>query len=352
VTLIQRILTAHGLPATRARACAGALSVGLGVACAAGAFSDERRIDALVDAERSLSAAARERGAPSACLDASTGDAVTFAPGPAKAARVWRERLSDDAGRDWFPTLVELSGWEDLGFSIGAWRSVPSSADAGHYLRVWRKDKSGEWKIALDAAGPHSPSDHGASEVTIEGAYHAAPDTNEWRKGPPAGGNIGSGGLWVGGGAMSWGLGFGIGNDYVAYHSRIEYENERNAHERHQLMTAERTLGWAVRKDGWSRGYEGVASSDLRFLRDGATPTVGPEAAARASASRPRNVDWVHRGSAVAKSWDLGYSYGLAIERRKGSSRPDTSAFVHLWRKDEEHRWRLMADWESAFRKR
>ena len=75
----------------------------------------------------------------------------------------------------------------------------------------------------------------------------------------------------------------------------------------------------------------------------------------RASASdavepRTRDVSWEYRGNAVAKSWDMGYAYGLALTR--GKSRTDTSAFVHLWRKDDAGKWKMVADWEGAYPKR
>jgi hypothetical protein len=345
--------TLHGSSSQRSpdrvRAIAAIAVLGVGLVCAAAALSEPPAISRLIDAERKLAAAARARGTAAAYLEHLDGKAVTFDPRPTSATRAWRERGEEDGGVEWSPELVEVSGWEDLGFSIGRWADRSGS---GHFIRVWRRERGDDWKIVLDGAVSHPPpADSRASEITIEGAYHAPPDTNDWLRGPPIGSSM-AGGVSIGGGGLSWGVGFGIGSGYVAYHSRIEYENERTAFERHQMMTAERTLGWTARQHGWERAYAEVSASDLRHLREDAAPTLGPESAALARQSRPRKVDWVYRESALASSWDLGYAYGLAIEHRKGSHRPDTSAFVHLWRKDEDHRWRLMADWERDFRKR
>ncbi len=49
--------------------------------------------------------------------------------------------------------FVSESG--DLGYTIGRWRTVTagdpdSIVGSGNYLTVWRKDESGDWKVAAD----------------------------------------------------------------------------------------------------------------------------------------------------------------------------------------------------------
>ena len=58
-------------------------------------------------------------------------------------------------------------------------------------------------------------------------------------------------------------------------------------------------------------------------------------------------------GRGVAASLDLGYSYGIA--RRwadaKGA-KPDTSNYLHVWRREPAGDWRLIVDVENPFPKR
>src|SRR6185503_7889026 len=109
-------------------------------------------------------------------------------------------------------------------------------------------------------------------------------------------------------------------------------------------------LSFEAKKHGWDAAYRAVAANDLRFAREGAAPELGVEAAIEASAAIPRDREYVSRGNGIAPSWDLGYAYGIAVARKKGAP-PDTAAFVHLWRKDDAGKWRLMVDVENPFPK-
>jgi len=66
---------------------------------------------------------------------------------------------------------------------------------------------------------------------------------------------------------------------------------------------------------------------------------------------RGGEVEWRPFGSGASTSADLGYSYGLLDRRVRGGSRPDTSAYLHVWRKGPDGKWKLALDLESAFPK-
>ncbi|HTO92627.1 MAG TPA: hypothetical protein VMJ70_15960 [Candidatus Sulfotelmatobacter sp.] len=327
--------------------------------------SSDRPIDSLIQAERDFSAASIAHGMRSAFLANLGEDAVIFRPGPINGMQSWKSRTEVPGRLEWAPEFVELSGAEDLGFSIGPWEYRVSAeakeAEHGHFLTVWRRDPHGAWKVALDCGISHPPGGRGPRDVeVIEGPFHAPPDTNAWRQGNLQMGVAGSaGGVSAGGGTGGFGIsfggggiGFGVGSHTPVYRSPLDYEQERTSHERNNLLTADRALDWNARKSGWEHAYVAVAANDLRFLRDGAEPALGLDAVAEASASRSRDLTWSYRGNGLSKSWDLGYVYGTVIARTKGKSRPDTSAFVHLFRTDEGGKWRMTADWEQPFSKR
>jgi ketosteroid isomerase-like protein len=322
-----------------------------------------RSIDSLIAAERAFSARSVAKGMRPAFLDFLAEDAVIFRPGPINGMQSWRDRGEVPGILEWGPEFVELSGAGDLGFSTGPWvyRASPDAqeADYGHFITVWRRDAQGEWKAALDCGGSHAKPEIGLADVKVtEGPVHAAPDSNAWkRRGYDVGGAVTRGGTTVGAGTGgigfgNGGLGMGLGVFDNGVRSRVDYEYRRTAHEKNTMMNADRALGWNARNKGWDRAYREVAAGDLRCQRRGAAPTLGADAASAASAGRPRDVTWDYRGNGVAKSWDLGYVYGVAIARAKGSPAPDTSAFVHLWRKDDAGKWRMVIDWEGPFSKR
>ena len=107
----------------------------------------------LLAADRSLNSAARN----------SLADAYAAALAP--AARLHRNGRLPVQGREdaleWLKTQEPLIGGEslyaesarsaDLGYTWGAY-------EGGHYVRVWVRNASGAWKVALDVTQPKRPS--------------------------------------------------------------------------------------------------------------------------------------------------------------------------------------------------
>jgi ketosteroid isomerase-like protein len=327
------------------------------------ALAAPRPIETLIEAERAFSARSVAQGMRPAFLAYLADDGVIFRPGPINGVQSWRTRQDVPGVLEWAPEFVELSGAGDLGFSTGPWVYRASAgakqAEHGHFISVWRRNARGAWQVALDCGSSHGASEHGPRDVTVsEGPAHTAPDSNAWKtRGFDVGASVSRGGTRIGAGtggvsvgSRGLGLGWGIVNNGVR--SRADYEYRRTAHEKNLLMTAERALGWHARKSGWERAFREVSAGDLRTNLEGALPTLGPDAAAAAFATRPRDATWDYRGNGISRSWDLGYAYGLMIARPPGAARADTSAFAHLWRKDEAGQWRLVIAWEGPFPKR
>jgi ketosteroid isomerase-like protein len=342
-------------PARIARSVVVAVGLVSALALAAG-----RPIERLIEAERAFSALSVAQGMRPAFLAYLADDGVIFRPGPINGAQSWHARKDVPGVLEWAPEFVELSGAGDLGFSTGPWVYRASAgakeADQGHFISVWRRSAQGAWKVVLDCGTSHGPPEHGPRDVTVsEGPAHAPPDSNAWKtRGFDAGASVGRGGTRIGAGTggvsvSSNGLGLGLGIVNNGVRSRADYEYRRTAHEKNRLMTAERALAWHARKSGWERAFREVSAGDLRTNFEGALPTLGPDAAAAAFATTPRGATREYRGNGISRSWDLGYAYGLAIARPPGAARTDTSAFAHLWRKDEADQWRLAIAWEGPF---
>jgi len=340
----------------------GSLPVAFGLFTAL-AIVAARPIDSLIGAERAFSALSVAKGMRAAFLTYLADDAVVFRPGPINGKRSWLVRRDVPGVLEWAPEFVELSGAGDLGFSTGPWMyraSANAKEDHGQFVTVWRRNARGAWEVALDCGTSHPRPEHGPPEVKVrEGPGHAPPDSNAWkRSGFEVGAGMRRGGTSIGVGTGagvsvgSGGLGLGVGLFNAGVRSRADYEYRRTAHEKNQLMAAERTLTWHARKSGWERAFREVSAGDLRTDLDGAPPVLGPDAAAAAFQGQPREATWEYRGNGVAKSWDLGYAYGLMIARARGAARPDTGAFAHLWRKDDTGQWRMVIAWESPFPKR
>ena len=91
---------------------------------------------------------------------------------------------------------------------------------------------------------------------------------------------------------------------------------------------------------------------DADFYREGAPPTVGFADAVPVLERRVGATTWTTLGHGLANSFDLAYTYGLVEAKAKGAAHPDTSSFVHVWRKDVTGKWKLALDIENEFPKR
>ena len=67
------------------------------------------------------------------------------------AAAVQRETTRHKFGA---PKGGEVAGGGDLGYVWGEYTDGKATTASGYYLRIWRKDRGGEWKLALDLLRP------------------------------------------------------------------------------------------------------------------------------------------------------------------------------------------------------
>jgi ketosteroid isomerase-like protein len=335
-------------------------------ATAGAAPTGDTSFDSLVAAERAFARAAAERSIRSAFVEHLEDGAVLFQPGPVDGRAAHRARAETPARLSWAPAFAEVSGAGDMGFTTGPWtwsadRDQPPAA-FGQFVSVWRRAAGGPWRVALDTGISHDDPGLAIDRVEVtRGPIHEPPDTNAWKR-PWVGVGVaaGSGGSGVGvgvgtggfsAGAGTGGLGAAVGFGTAGLRSRREYEWRRTAHEKHRLMSAERHFAFVAQGKGWGTAYAQLAAKDVRHLREGRRPSIGPDSAAARCAGVPGRRTWLPRGHGVAASWDLGYAYGLVVTARRGS-RPDTAGYTHLWRQDDAGAWRMMLDVENPFPRR
>jgi ketosteroid isomerase-like protein len=53
---------------------------------------------------------------------------------------------------EWYPTKVEVSASDDLGYTIGNWiiTNADNTKKYGIYYTIWKKQKNGDWKFVFD----------------------------------------------------------------------------------------------------------------------------------------------------------------------------------------------------------
>ncbi len=58
---------------------------------------------------------------------------------------------------EWTPTEAVVSAGGNLGYTLGRWESRAETAAggdsviaAGHYVTIWKRDSTGQWRVAVD----------------------------------------------------------------------------------------------------------------------------------------------------------------------------------------------------------
>jgi ketosteroid isomerase-like protein len=58
----------------------------------------------------------------------------------------------------WSTAGSDISTAGGLGFVFGTWTSAPADSAGGSWLRIWRRDAAGDWKLAIDAVTGSRPA--------------------------------------------------------------------------------------------------------------------------------------------------------------------------------------------------
>ena len=266
----------------------------------------------LVEAELAFDKRAAQEGNDAAFLSVLEDSGILFRPGPVNG-KAWVRRQQRDSSRlTWFPSFVEVSESEDLGYSTGPyqWRSDAESKQVshGHFVSVWGR-REGSWKLLLDTGSPH------AAPVIESAVFEPGPTkaTAIARTPPP--------------------FSFEALKDL-----ELEFSNKASA-------------------SGIVSAYNDYLATGAKFYRAGSQPTSRPEDIQKALERADGIIKWTCLGGAVARSNDLGYSYGTRAYTPdpKAIPKPETMSkhaarlysFLHIWKRQPSGRWKVILDLEN-----
>ena len=89
--------------------------------------------------------------------------------------------------------------------------------------------------------------------------------------------------------------------------------------------------------------YQDYSAEDIRYYRDGEQPAVGKEKVCDKIARQTGTMIWKPMASDVAKSGDLGYTYGVSkFESLSGDEKSDS--YLRIWKKKKEGNWKVVLD--------
>src|SRR5262245_42127170 len=112
----------------------------------------------LVDAERAFARMSVEKGTRDAFLANLSDESIIFRPNAVRG-KAWFEGRPPAVGLlTWEPEFADIAASGDLGYTTGPYESKPpgQASSFGHYVTLWKKQKDGRWKIAVDYGISHS----------------------------------------------------------------------------------------------------------------------------------------------------------------------------------------------------
>lgn len=262
-------------------------------------------LDSLVASERAFARMSLEQGVRAAFIHWMAPDGVIFRPLATNARQAWGSRGPVPARLTWSPAFAEVSAAGDLGVTTGPWELRPDDPKLplghGHFVSVWQRQGDGEWRVSVDIGISHAKPARGVGmdELTA-GPVHAVP--------PP-------------GAALP------------------------------DLMALD--LAWSedARARGSAAAFARRAARDVRFYRDGLAPVLGASGGREMMRIVPGVTRWDPEAQRVSRSGDLGCTYGMLERRAAAGSAPDSSVYLHVWRR-EAGGWKVALALETPLPKR
>jgi ketosteroid isomerase-like protein len=270
------------------------------------AIDRQAALDSLVAAEKAFAQTAAEKGTREAFLTFLADDSVVFNPDPMNGKEVWRARPAGPGLLSWYPVHSEVSLAGDLGFNTGPFDFRPKAGEKpvafGQFATIWKRQADGPWKALLDlGTSTPEPASAATPAISLTGPARVEESTIP----------------------------------------KLEPEAARAA-----LLDADRALAAAVQEKGAVAAYEGVLTDDALLLRVSRQPVLGKGAIRTALAENTAPVTWEPLGGGVARSGDLGYTYGFVKRHEDGPESPwiNTSNYLRVWRKGADGAWKIAFD--------
>jgi ketosteroid isomerase-like protein len=245
----------------------------------------------MVEAERKFFQTGQEKGTRAAFLEFLAPDAIVFRPGPLNGQDVWSKRQETGLDLVWEPTFAAISRSCDFGYDTGPskWRANKTEkkfTGFGHFVSIWRKQKDGFWKVALDSGIEDIGSDvtPRLQLVTPKGA---------------ATGNAQS------------------------------LEEAQNAF----ITTAKLDFTKAFRESG---------SDAVRLYRNGSFPTSGKKDGTELLGPVLAGVTLEIMRGEMSAAGDLAYHYGKYSDGRTAGG-----YFLQIWQTNPVGAWKLVLDWQQ-----
>jgi ketosteroid isomerase-like protein len=230
-------------------------------------------------------------------------EGIVFAPGPVNGKKSWGERPARPGLLSWEPTYADISEAGDMGYDTGPWEFRPKGPEDkpvafGQFMTIWKKQADGTFKFMLDL-GISNPQPTSAQTLQFSAVKSKA--------------------------------------------TKNSSEADMKAG-RENILDMEREFSNASANKGALKAYPAYMADDVRLLHEGKFPFVGKQAARTALEARPGKMTWQPESSDVARSIDLGYTYGSYALKSADGKLDENGYYVHVWKRQVDGKWKLVME--------
>lgn len=257
------------------------------------------KVSSLLAAENYFAATVRTEGLREGFLKVSDSETLVFRPDAVKAEDFYAKKQIDPGKLSWEPAFARISRSGNWGFTTGPYVYTPNDngqESYGQYFSIWRANKKGVWKLALDIGTPHPKptKEHALDFIDPQ-------DPRFFRQISPV---------------------------------RLQQREDL-------IMASDKLLASALRKSTIF-GYDTFLGDDARLIFPGVEPIMGKQNISKFLLEQDINIfsEPVQADRSIGS--DLAYTYGTAQITRKGKS--SKYNYVRVWESQEGFKWNVIVE--------
>lgn len=265
---------------------------------------EQSPLEKMVATERAFAKLSEDQGTREAFMAYIADDGILFRPTAVKGKQWLKHHPAPSSDKrsllSWYPAVAGMALAGDMGYTTGPWEFKSDIHDAapvawGNFLTVWKKQKDGSWKFAIDLGISNPKPDSAAASWQLPKNYRQF-------------------------------SGDGIGPD---------------ARTRSQaLLARDREFSKVSATLGAGKAFVAFADKEVRLLRDGKAPMGSADAESELLLNAALWT-WEPAFADVSGSGDLGYTYGT-YKIETDAKTVETGNYFRIWK--QTGGWKVIYD--------
>lgn len=266
--------------------------------------SEQSALEKMVATERAFAKLSEDQGTREAFMAYIADDGILFRPTAVKGKQWMKEHPVPPSDKrpllSWYPAVAGIALAGDMGYTTGPWEFKNDIHDAapvawGIFLTVWKRQRDGSWKFAIDLGISNPKPDPAAAPWQLPKNYR----------------QFGGGGMGPDGKTRS-----------------------------KALLARDREFSKASATLGAGKAFVAFADKEVRMFRDGKAPRGKADAESELLLN-PVMWTWEPAFADVSASGDLGYTYGT-YKIETNAKTVEMGNYFRIWK--EAGGWKVICD--------